>query len=114
MNAATHDGILAFSSALGLASLLLYCLTMDRIVRMLHGDHREEWVALGQPVGIFYVPRNTDWMRGMAAQLGLVCDVLFKTPGWLADKPKLLFLIKKVRWCIALVVLSLVTGILLR
>jgi hypothetical protein len=40
--------------------------------------------------------------------------VLFKTPGWLADKPELLFLIKKVRWCIALVVLSLVTGILLR
>ena len=37
-----------------------------------------------------------------------------KRQEWLAEKPELLFLIKKIRWCIALVVLSLVTGILLR
>ena len=85
MNAAILDGILAFSSALGLASLLLYCLTVDRIVRLLHVDHRKDWIALGQPVGIFYLPESTDWKRGMAAQLGLVCDVLFKTPQWLAE-----------------------------
>ncbi|MET0224351.1 MAG: hypothetical protein ABW346_08245 [Terrimicrobium sp.] len=114
MNAATLDGILAFSSGLGLASLLLYCLTIDRIVRLLHDDHRKDWIALGQPVGIFYLPESTDWTRGMAAQLGLVCDVLFKTPQWLAENPELLFLIKKIRWCIALAVLSLITGILLR
>ena len=114
MNAATLDGILAFSSAVGLASLLLYCLTMDRAVRMLHEDHRDDWINLRQPVGIFYVPENASWMQGMVAQLGLVCDVLFKTPSWLAEKPELIFLIKKIRWCIALVVLSLVTGILLR
>jgi hypothetical protein len=53
-------------------------------------------------------------MQGMVAQLGLVCDVLFKTPEWLAEQAELLFLIKKIRWCIALVVLSLVTGIFLR
>jgi hypothetical protein len=114
VNGATLDGILAFSSALGLASLLLYCLTIDRFVRMLHDDHREDWIALRQPVGMFYVPENANWLQGMAAQLGLVCDVLLKTPPWLAEKPELLFLIKKVRWCIALVVLSLVTGVLLR
>ena len=35
-------------------------------------------------------------------------------PQWLAENPELLFLIKKIRWCIALAVLSLITGILLR
>jgi hypothetical protein len=114
VNAATLEGILAFSSAVGLASLLLYCLTIDRVVRTLHEDLREDWISLRRPVGIFYVPQNANWRQGMVAQLGLVCDVLFKTPEWLADKSELLFLIKKIRWCIAFVVLSLVTGILLR
>lgn len=113
MNAAL-DGILAFSSAVGLASLLLYCLTIDRVVRMLHDEHREDWIDLRRPVGMFYVPENANWVQGMVAQLGLVCDVLFTTPQWLTEKPELLFLIKKIRWCIALVVLSLITGFLLR
>lgn len=113
MNAASLEGILAFSSALGLTSLLLYCLTIDRLVKMLHEHHREDWVDLRRPVGIFYVPESADWTPGMVAQLGLVCDVLFKTPDWLAEKPELLFLIKKIRWCIALVVLSVATGVLL-
>ena len=114
VNAATLDGILAFSSAVGLASLLLYCLTIDRVVRILHEDHRGDWINLRRPVGVFYVPENANWVQGLVAQLGLVCDVLFKTPDWLAEKPDLLFLIKKIRWCIALVVLSLITGVLLR
>jgi hypothetical protein len=114
VNAATLEGILAFSSAVGLASLLLYCLTIDRLVRMLHEDHREEWIALRQPVGMFYVPENVSWTQGIVAQLALVCDVLFKTPLWLAEKPELLFLVKKIRWCIGLLVLSLFTGVLLR
>jgi hypothetical protein len=114
VNAATLEGILAFSSAVGLASLLLYCLTIDRVVRMLHEDRREDWIRLRRPVGIFYVPQNANWVQGMVAQLGLVCDVLFKTPEWLTEKTELLFLIRKIRWCIALTVLSLVTGILLR
>jgi hypothetical protein len=114
VNAAMLDGILGFSSAVGLASLLLYCLTIDRAVRILHEDHRDDWINLRRPVGFFYIPENANWMQGMVAQLGLVCDVLFKTPLWLTEKPDLLFLIKKIRWCIALVVLSLVTGVLLR
>jgi hypothetical protein len=114
VHAATLDGILAFSSAVGLASLLLYCLTIDRAVRILHEDHREDWINLRRPVGIFYIPENANWMQGMVAQVELVCDVLFKSPEWLAEKPELLFLIKKIRWCVALVVLSLVTGLLLR
>jgi hypothetical protein len=114
VNAATLDGILAFSSAVGLASLLLYCLTIDRVVRTLYENRREDWIRLHRPVGILYVPENANWMQGMVAQLGLVCDVLFKTPEWLAEQGELLFLIKKIRWCIALVVLSLVTGIFLR
>ena len=114
MNTATLEGILGFSSAVGLASLLFYCLTIDRLVRMLHENHKEEWVALRRPVGMFYVPDNANWAQGMVAQLGLVCDVLFKTPPWLAEKPELLFLVRKIRWSTALVVLSLVAGVLLR
>jgi hypothetical protein len=114
VNPATLDGILAFSSGVGLASLLLYCLTVDRLVRMLHQEHREDWIALRRPVGMFYVPENVNWSQGIVAQLGLVCDVLFKTPPWLEEKRELLFLIKKIRWCIALAVLSLITGVLLR
>jgi hypothetical protein len=114
VNDTTLEGILAFSSALGLASLLLYCLTIDRLVRTLHEDHREEWIALRRPVGMFYVPENVSWTEGIVAQLELVCDVLFKTPRWLAEKSELLFLVKKIRWCTALVVLSLFTGVLLR
>jgi hypothetical protein len=114
VNAATLDGILAFSSAVGLASILLYCLTIDRAVRILYENHREEWINLRRPVGMFYVPENANWMQGIVAQLGLVCDVLFQTPGWLAEKPELLFLTKKIRWCIALILLSLITGVLLR
>ena len=114
MNAATLDGILAFSSAIGLTSLLLYCLTIDRLVRILHAEHREDWLNLRRPVGVFYLPESANWPQGMIAQLGLVCDVLFTTPQWLAEKPQLLFLIKKIRWCIALVVLSLLTGMLFR
>jgi hypothetical protein len=81
---------------------------------MLHQEHREDWIALRRPVGMFYVPENANWAQGIVAQLGLVCDVLFKTPVWLEEKPELLFLIKKIRWCIALAVLSLITGVLLR
>jgi hypothetical protein len=114
VNDATLEGILAFSSAVGLASLLLYCLTIDRLVRALHEDHPEEWIALRRPVGMFYVPENVNWTQGFVAQFALVCDVLFKTPQWLAEKPEPLFLVKKIRWCIALVVLSLVSGVLLR
>jgi hypothetical protein len=114
VNAATLDGILAFSSAIGLTSLLLYCLTIDRFVRILHAEHRQDWLNLRRPVGVFYLPASATWRQGLVAQLGLVCDVLFTTPQWLAEKPELLFLTKKIRWCIALVVLSLLTGMLLR
>jgi hypothetical protein len=113
VNAATTEGILGFSSAVGLASLILYVLTIDRLVRMLREHYKEDWIALSRPVGIFYVPENTNWPQGMVAQLELVCDVLFKTPAWLAEKSELLFLIKKIRWCIALVVLSLLIGLVL-
>jgi hypothetical protein len=114
MNAATIDGILGFSSAVGLASLILYGLTVDRLVRMLHDHYKEEWMALRRPVGIFYIPENTTWGQGIVAQLELVCDVLFRTPEWLEENPELLFLIKKIRWCIALAILSLVVGLVLR
>jgi hypothetical protein len=114
VNATALDGILAFSSATGLTSLLLYCLTIDRLIRILYTEHREDWLNLRRPVGVFYLPESANWPQGLIAQLGLVCDVLFTTPQWLAEKPELLFLTTKIRWCIALVVLSLVTGMLLR
>ena len=113
MSSASVEGILAFSSAIGLASLLLYCLTIDRLIRMLYEDHKNEWIALRRPVGMFYIPANVSWTQGIVAQLALVCDVLLKTPRWLAEKPELLYLVRKIRWCIALVVLTLVVGVLL-
>jgi hypothetical protein len=113
VNATTTEGMLGFSSAVGFASLILYVLTIDRLIRTLREHYREDWIALSRPVGIFYIPENTSWGQGMVAQLELVCDVLFKTPAWLAGKSELLFLIKKIRWCIALVVLSLLIGLVL-
>jgi hypothetical protein len=114
MNQTTSEGLLAFSSAVGLASLILYALTIDRLIRMLRENHWEDWVDFGRPVGIFYIPRDAQWWRGMGAQFGLVCDVLIKTPAWFTDKPELLFLIKKIRWCIALAVLSVIAGLVLQ
>ncbi len=113
VNTATIEGILAFSSTLGLASLILYGLTMDRLVRMLHEHHKAIWNDLGRPVGILYVPHNARWSEGMIAHLRLVCDGLFKTPEWLADNAELLFLVKKIRWCLALAVLSLIVALVL-
>jgi hypothetical protein len=110
----TIEDLLTFSSTVGLASLILYALTIDRLVRTLHLEHWEEWVDLGRPVGIFYIPQDAKWWWGMGAHLGLVCDVLIKTPAWLAEKPELLFLVKKVRWCVALATLSIITGFVLQ
>lgn len=114
MNHATIEGLLTFSSSIGLASLILYALTVDRLVKLIHQEHWEDWVDLGRPVGIFYIPQGAKWWRGMGAHLGLVCDVLVKTPAWFTDKPELLFLIKKVRWCVALAVLSVLAGFVLQ
>jgi hypothetical protein len=110
----TIEAILTFSSTIGLASLILYGLTIDRLVRILHDDHSEQWIRLGRPVGMFYIPQDAHWRQGIGSLLGLVCDVLFKTPDWLTDKPDLLFLVKRVRWCIALVVASLLAGLALQ
>jgi hypothetical protein len=110
----TVDDLLTFSSMVGLISLMLYALTADRLVRMLHEEYWEAWADLGRPVGIFYIPQDAKWWHGMGAHLGLVCDVLVKTPAWFAEKPELMFLIKKVRWCIALAVLSIIAGFVLQ
>lgn len=114
MNQNTVEDLLTFSSTVGLASLILYALTIDRLVRALHDEHWEDWVDLGRPVGIFYIPQDAKWWQGMGAHLGLVCDVLVKTPVSFAEKPELLFLVKKVRWCVALAALSIITGFVLQ
>ena len=114
MKDTTIEAILTFSSTIGLASLILYGLTVDRLVRILHDDYREQWTRLGRPVGMFYIPRGAHWWQGMGSLLGLVCDVLVKTPKWLADKPDLLFLVKRIRWCIVLAVGSLIAGLVLQ
>ncbi len=114
MNQNTVDNLLTFSSTVGLASLILYTLTIDRLVRALYEEDWEEWVDLGRPVGIFYIPQDAKWWQGMGAHLGLVCDLLVKTPALFAQKPELLFLVRKVRWCIALATLSTITGFVLQ
>lgn len=108
------EAILTLSSTVGLASLILYGLTVDRLVRTLHDDYSEQWTRLGRPVGVFYIPEGAHWCQGIGSLLGLVCDVLVKTPKWSADKPDLLFLVKRVRWCIALVVASIIVGLVLQ
>ena len=114
MKATTIEAILTISSTVGLASLLLFGLTIDRLVRALHDDYNEQWIRLGRPVGISYVPKGAHWWQGIGSLLNLVFDVLFKTPTWLADTPDLLFLVRKVRWCIALAVVSLIVGLVLQ
>lgn len=108
------ENLLAFSSTIGLASLILYALTIDRLVKMLHDEHWEDWKEFGSPVGILYIPHDAKWRPGIAAQFGLVCDILLKTPAWFSEKPELMFLIKKVRWCLALAILSLIANFVLR
>jgi len=114
MRGTTIESILSLSSTIGLASLILFGLTIDRLVRILHDDYGEQWTRLGRPVGMFYIPQRANWWQGIGSLLGLVCDVLVKTPKWLADKPDLLFLVKKVRWCVALVVASIIAGLVLQ
>jgi hypothetical protein len=114
MKATTIEAILTISSTVGLASLILFGLTVDRLVRILHDDYSEQWIRLGRPVGIFYIPKGAHWSQGIGSLLNLVYDVLVKTPKWLADKPDLLFLVKRVRWCIALAVASLIAGLVLQ
>ena len=104
------ESLLSFSSAIGLASVILYALTIDRLVGALYEHHNADWVDLGRPVGVFAIPKDAQWWQGMIAHLGLVCDVLVATPAWLTDKPDLLFLVKKIRWCLALAVLSVMAG----
>src|ERR1700752_1703909 len=108
------ENLLAFSSAIGLASLILYALTVDRLVKMLHDEHWEDWAEFGRPVGIFYVPQDARWPSGIGAQFGLICDILLKTPAWFAEKPELIFLIKKIRWCLGVAILSLIANFALR
>jgi hypothetical protein len=108
------DAILTLSSAVGLASLIFYLLTVDRLVRSLHEDYREEWNRIGQPVGLFYIPRTTSWWNGIVTLHALICDILIKTPSWLSGKPDLLFLVKRVRWSIVVLVISMVVGLALR
>lgn len=114
MKDTTIEAILTFSSAIGLAALILYGLTVDRLVSILHDEYTEHWTRLGRPVGMLYIPKGANWWQGFGALLALVCDSLFKTPKWLADKPDLLFLVKRLRWCIALVVVTLVAGLALQ
>ena len=114
MKHTTVETILTFSSAIGLASLILAGLTVDRLIRILHDDHREHWTRLGRPVGMLYIPKGANWWQGIGSLLALVYDSLLKTPEWFADKRDLLFLIKRLRWCIFLVVVSLVAGLILQ
>jgi hypothetical protein len=111
MSGTAIEGILTFSSIVSLASLILFALTVDRLIRILHESYRDDWSDLGRPVGILYIPEGADWRQGIVALLSLVCDVLVKTPGWLADKPNLRFLVTKIRWCIALIAASVLTGV---
>ncbi|HEY5811445.1 MAG TPA: hypothetical protein VIT23_02180, partial [Terrimicrobiaceae bacterium] len=86
MKATTMEAILTISSTVGLASLILFGLTVDRLVRMLHDDHSDWWIRLGRPVGIFYLPKDAPWGQGLGSLLSLIYDVLLKTPDWLADQ----------------------------
>jgi hypothetical protein len=104
------EPILFLSSTIGLASFVLYLLTTDRFVRTLHEQYREEWNRTGRPVGWFYIPEGESWWPGVISLQKLVCDTLVQTPEWLCAKPDLLFLARRVRWCIALIVLSLLVG----
>ena len=114
MKDTTIEAILTFSSTIGLAALILFGLTVDRLVRILHDEYSEHWARLGRPVGMLYIPKGVNWLQGIGSLLALVCDSLFKTPEWVADKPELLFLVKRLRWCIALVMVSLVAGLALQ
>ena len=46
MKDSTIEAILTLSSTVGLASLILYGLTVDRLVRILHDDYSEQWTRL--------------------------------------------------------------------
>ena len=84
MKDTTIEAILTFSSTIGLAALILYGLTVDRLVMILHDEYSEHWTRLGRPVGILYIPKGVNWWQGIGSLLALVCDSLLKTPRWLA------------------------------
>jgi len=61
----------------------------DRLIRWLHAERRDEWIALGRPTGFLFRPEGVSFWRSDSKLKELQMQWTFVTPAWVGERPEL-------------------------
>lgn len=92
------------------AVLLSVFVAFDRIVQLEYDEHRSAWETDGRPVGFFFRPEESTWLRSVLALDVLSLAWLFVTPEWAKGSDMALSLFRRLRlaaiaWLLSFLVL---------
>ena len=61
----------------------------DRLIRWLHTERRDEWVALGRPTGFLFRPEGVSFWRSDWKLKEFQLQWTFVTPAWVSERAEL-------------------------
>ena len=69
--------------------VVMYCLyCFDQVLKTEYLNHREQWLADGSPLGMFWAPKGASLFSGSISRLKLSVRWLVRNPQWAAGDMK--------------------------
>jgi hypothetical protein len=96
-----------------LAVLISAFYFLDRLIRHEYQFHRDAWDRDGRPVGYFFRPPESSWFHSGLAFQRCAFGWLFYTPQWTRGDATARTLLSRLRWCVLVWNIGIVTFFLL-
>jgi hypothetical protein len=94
-----NAGLTVFLVAL-IAVLISAFYFLDRLIRYEYQFYRDAWERDGKPVGYIFRPPEATWFRSGFAFHRVAFGWLFYTPPWTRGDPTAKTLLSRLRWCV--------------
>ena len=92
-----------------LAVLLASFYFLERLIRYEYAAHRDAWEHDGRPNGFFFRPPDTTWLRSGMAFQRCALGWPFYTPSWVRGDPAARTLHRRMRWCLLIWNVGIIT-----
>jgi hypothetical protein len=93
-----------FALAVFLIALIAVLLSsfyfLERLIRYEYQFHRDSWERDGGPIGWFFRPPESSWLRSGFAFHRVAFGWLFHTPQWTRGDSTARSLLSRLRWCV--------------
>jgi len=83
------DGLNLVVVTLGcMFGLVIAFLSFDALLRYQYRSARAEWIVAGRPMGFFFWPPESDWVKSSFTRPVLMLRWAWRTPDWVADEAR--------------------------